>query len=249
MILKGDFHTHTIYSHGTGTIEDNVKVALKKGLKQIAISDHGFNHKLYGINRIDIPQMRKEIEQLKKDYNMDILLGIETNLIGESGAIDIYKEEEKLFDVITMGYHKIIKSQSLSDRLGFFLRNDLRKVFFTKRTIQKNTDAYLRAIDLYDIDILAHLNYGMPVDAPQIAKLAIQKGTFIELNGKRTLFSQEDVDKMVDIKTKFIMNSDAHKPSDVGEVNHPMNFAITHHIPKELIVNIDQLPKFKNHKG
>lgn len=249
MILQGDYHTHTIYSHGTGTIEDNVKVAMKKGLKQVAITDHGFNHKLYGVKRIDIPQMRKEVEQLKKDYKMDILLGIESNLIGENGTIDLYKEEEKLFDVIIMGYHKIIKAQSLGDRLGFFFRNDLRKIFFTKRLIQKNTDAYLRAIDMYNIDILAHLNYGMPVDAPQIAKLALQKGTYIELNGKRTLFSQDDIDKMVDMKTKFIMDSDAHRAIDVGEVNHPMNFVITHHIPKELILNIDQMPKFKNHKG
>ena len=249
MILKGDYHTHTIYSHGTGTIEDNVRVAEKKGLKQIAITDHGFNHRLYGIKRSDVALMQKEVEQLKKDYKTDILLGIETNLIGENGVIDLYKEEEKLFDVIIMGYHKVIKPQSFSDILNFFLRNDLRKIFFTKKVIQKNTDAYLRAIDMYNIDILAHLNYGMPVDAPQIAKLALQKGTYIELNGKRTLFSQDDVEKMVDMKTKFIMDSDAHSPQNVGEVNHPMNFAITNGIPKELIVNINSLPKFKNHKG
>lgn len=246
MVLHGDYHTHTIFSHGTGTIEDNVKVALKKGLKQIAITDHGFNHKLYGIKRIDVPLMRKQIEQLKKEYNVDIMLGIEANLIGENGAIDLFKEEEKLFDVIIMGYHKIIKAQSLNDRLTFFTRNDLRKIFSTKRTIQKNTDAYLRALDLYNIDILSHLNYGMPVDAPQIAKLALQKGTFIELNGKRTLFSQDDIDKMVDLKTKFIMNSDAHSPEKVGECNHPMNFAITHNIPQELIVNLNGTVKFKN---
>lgn len=249
MVLLGDYHTHTIFSHGTGTIEDNVIVAVKKGLKQIAITDHGFNHKLYGVKRIDIPVMRKQVEQLKKEYNIDVLLGIEANLIGENGAIDLFKEEEKLFDVINMGYHKIIRAQSMNDRVEFFMRNDLRKIFSTKRTIQKNTDAYLRAIDLYNIDTLVHLNYGMPVDAPQIAKLALQKGTYIELNGKRTIFSQDDVDKMVDMKTKFIINSDAHQPEKVGETNHPQNFAIMHGIPKELIVNINCLPQFKNHKG
>lgn len=248
MLLFGDYHTHTIFSHGTGTIEDNVKTAQKKGLKQIAITDHGFNHKLYGVKRIDIPQMRKEIESLKKEYSTDILLGVETNLIGENGAIDIYKEEEKLFDVIIMGYHKIVKAQSLGDRFSFFMHNDLRKVFFTKRAIQKNTDAYLRAIDLYNIDILSHLNYGMPVDSVQVAKLANQKGTFIELNGKRIIFSQDEIDKMVDMKTKFIIDSDAHAPEKVGECNLPMNFMLMHNIPKELVVNLDKLPKFKNAK-
>ena len=26
-----DYHTHTIFSHGIGTIEDNVKIAIEKG--------------------------------------------------------------------------------------------------------------------------------------------------------------------------------------------------------------------------
>ena len=43
MILYGDYHTHTVYTHGHGTVEDNVKVAIKRGLKQIAITEHSFS--------------------------------------------------------------------------------------------------------------------------------------------------------------------------------------------------------------
>ena len=35
--LLYDLHTHTTFSHGKGSIEDNVKVAIEKGLKAIAI--------------------------------------------------------------------------------------------------------------------------------------------------------------------------------------------------------------------
>ena len=44
-----DHHTHTVYSHGKGTIEDNVRVASEKGLSSIAITDHGPGHLTYGI--------------------------------------------------------------------------------------------------------------------------------------------------------------------------------------------------------
>ncbi|MDD6540033.1 MAG: PHP domain-containing protein, partial [Firmicutes bacterium] len=39
--LVYDLHTHTTYSHGKGSVEDNVREAFNKGLEYIAISDHG----------------------------------------------------------------------------------------------------------------------------------------------------------------------------------------------------------------
>ena len=52
MSFWGDYHTHTIYSHGKGTIEENVVRALKSGLKEIAITDHGFRHMTYNVRRM-----------------------------------------------------------------------------------------------------------------------------------------------------------------------------------------------------
>ena len=66
--LKFDWHTHTVYSHGKGTIEDNVRVAVEKGLESIAITDHGPGHFGYGFRRSDIKKMRAEIDQLQEKY-------------------------------------------------------------------------------------------------------------------------------------------------------------------------------------
>ena len=60
-----DYHTHTIFSHGKGTIADNVEAARSKGLKGIAITDHGPGHLTYGIKREAVPEMRRQIEELK----------------------------------------------------------------------------------------------------------------------------------------------------------------------------------------
>lgn len=58
MKIIADYHTHTIFSngkngkrkHAIGTIEENVQEAIKKGLKTIGISDHGYRHLLYGLD-------------------------------------------------------------------------------------------------------------------------------------------------------------------------------------------------------
>ena len=63
-IMTYDLHTHTTYSHGKGSVGDNVKVALDKGLEYIAISDHGPGHIFYGMNRQDFPNLKKDIEKM-----------------------------------------------------------------------------------------------------------------------------------------------------------------------------------------
>ena len=42
MKLLGDYHTHTTYTHGKSTIEENVRQAENLGLKEIAITEHSY---------------------------------------------------------------------------------------------------------------------------------------------------------------------------------------------------------------
>lgn len=243
MRIFGDYHTHTIFSrnhHGKSTIEENVQIAVQKGLKEIAISDHGFNHIFFGVRRKNIPFMKSECERLSKKYGIRVLLSIESNLISSEGDIDLTDEDKKNFDIILMGYHKAIKPKRFRDYF-FFLNKNL---FHTKKQIQKNTDAYIKAITNNKINVITHLNVGMPVFVKQVAEVASRIGTLIELNGKRINFSEQDVKDMLETDVKFIVNSDAHRCTRVGETNLGMNFAIKHNIPLDRIVNIDKLPTF-----
>ena len=92
MLLYGDYHTHTTYSrhkHGKGSVLENASVAADKGLKEIAITEHGFNHWAFGLRRKNIPQLQEDILNAKEVTGVNVLFGIEANLISLDGDIDI----------------------------------------------------------------------------------------------------------------------------------------------------------------
>ncbi len=63
MKLTADYHIHSTYSknnHGKSTIEEIVKTSVELGLKEIAITDHGPKHFLYGIKKNKIVEAKKK---------------------------------------------------------------------------------------------------------------------------------------------------------------------------------------------
>ncbi len=107
MKILADYHTHTIYSHGKGTIEDNVKIAISKGIETLGISDHSYKHLTYGIKKNDIFKMREEIDLLNEKYKdkIKILLGVECNILDDNGNIDYDDKIGSALDYVMAGYH------------------------------------------------------------------------------------------------------------------------------------------------
>ena len=228
MLLFGDYHTHTIYSrhnHGKGTVLENASVAADKGLKQIAITDHGFNHEFFGIKRKNIPQLQEDILNAKEITGVDILLGVEANLISLDGDVDIKEEDYEFLDILLMGHHRTVHMNSIRDKALLNWANLMPQAFRpSKEKINRNTTAILKALDKYPI--------------------AKQKGTYVELNGKHINFTDEEMEIMASEGVKFICDSDAHRPERVGEVNNGMNLIYRLGIPLSQVANLDKLPKF-----
>lgn len=253
MLILGDYHTHTKYSrnhHGKSTIEENVKIAVLKGLKEIGITEHGFNHIFYGVRRKNIKRMRTEIERLQKIYPIKIYLGIEANLISSEGDIDLTPKEQTWFDYVVMGYHTFAKPKNLKECFGFFKRNSkaYKKNKYTTEILQANTNAYIKALRKNRINIISHLGSKMKVDVLKVAEECTKHGTFIELNARRLCFTDEEIKNMIDINTKFILDSDAHICKNVGECNKGLNCVIKNEIPLSLVANLDKTPTFNYKK-
>ena len=252
MALSGDYHTHTKYSrrnHGKGTVEEQVKSAVEKGLSQVAITDHGFNQVLYGVRREDIPKLKADIETAKERYPIEVLLGVEANLISARGEIDVVEDDYKDLDVLLCGYHKLVKGNRKRD-FFFIFKNLLSSIFHitTRRQRERNTNAYINAMKNYDIDVLTHLNHGCKVDVAKVAKVAKETNTYIELNGKRLGMSDKEILTAYKEGVKFIINSDAHSPKRVGDCHLGLQAMLRLKIPESAVVNYNSLPAFKAEK-
>ena len=234
-----DHHTHTTFSHGKGSIEDNVKVAVSKGLKSIAITDHGPGHLTYGIDRNKIKVMRAEIERLKLAYpQIEILLGVEANTVRVAPYIDLTEEDKKDLDIVLAGYHYgILKAgmvpNYISDHTGLFGGDSSLKV--------ANTAMILSALYENDIAILTHPGDKGPFDIEDIAKACVDTDTMIEINAKHKHLTIEEIKTAAKYDVKFVIGSDAHISSKVGSFEEPLMRALQAGLEPERIVNIEKI--------
>lgn len=243
MQLIGDYHTHTVYSHGTGSIRDNVEAALEKGLKEIAICDHGPGHYLYGVKKKNIPLMREEIDRLNEEFGpkgINILLGVEANLTGYDGAIDMDDKLINLTDILLLGYHYGVTPRGISDGFGMYIRNPLTKVLpiGRGRMIELNTRAFVKAINNFPIDFITHPGSKAKVDIRTLAREASKVGTALEINSKHSQLSVESIKIASEEDVEFIINSDAHKPEDVGNIVEALKRVEQAKLPLNKIKNI-----------
>lgn len=250
MSILGDYHTHTVYSHGCGSIEDNVRAAIKAGLKEVAITDHGFFHGSYGVRRMDLPEIRGEIKRLRIKYpEIKIFLGVEANLIDCFGGVDIEEEDEEWLDILVCGYHKNVNASSTAEFFNYNLPNLLGGVTkFTSKQIVKNTDAYIKALGRYKIDIISHPNYGIKTDVVEIAKAAAHYGTFMELNGKKVSMTDQEIENILKTDVTLIVNSDGHSAERVGCFEVPFSYVNRLNIPTDRIANFDKIPSFRRYR-
>lgn len=230
MKIIADYHTHTRYSHGKGTILDNVISAKKKGLKKIVIADHGPNHMGFGVKVKDFIKMRKEIDELNdKIKDIEVLMGIESNIVGEDGTIDVPMEHLHLFDIILAGYHYGVRPMGMKDVYQLTIKNALGKIskIWHERAKRLNTDALIRAIERYPISIITHPGAKIPIDTHRLSKTAGNAGTWLEINASHGFMTKEYIQIAQQYNVSFVINSDAHSPKDVG------NFAKGVQIAKE----------------
>lgn len=230
-----DHHTHTTYSHGKGSIIDNARVAHEKGLKSIAITDHGPGNFLYGMKMKLIPEMRNDIREARALYpDVRVFLGVEANTILKVPYLDVKPSEWEKLDIVLAGYHfAVMGSGMVPNRLGLK----------SQSLLVQNTDMILNALYYSEdcgnhIDILTHPGDKGPFDIESIARACEDTGTFMEINGKHPHLDVEEIKIAAKHDVKFVISSDAHVPENVGRFESQLERALEAGLDPERIVNI-----------
>jgi len=218
--VVSDLHTHTRYSHGRGSIEDNVKAAVSKGLKTIGISDHGPGHVVFGVPRKKLAEMKAEIQRLRRIYeDIEILFGIEANILVPGGILDVRPDEYDYFDFICAGWHfgalEGLKASGVGNTFSNFVRGSYESA--TRKQIKMNTDAVVNVVKTGGVKFLTHPGQRAPIDLLEVAAVCVNNGTLLEINTSHMTLTPADLIAMADLGARFIINSDAHKPGRVGD--------------------------------
>lgn len=237
MQILADYHTHTTYSHGRGSIEDNVKIAISKNIKILGISDHSYAHKLFGVKKEDICKMRDEVNRLNDKYGnqIKILLGLECNILDDLGTIDCDDQTRVMLDYIMAGYHFGVLP---TDIHGCVNTIDNRFVQSSKAK-EYNTYALINAMNNNDIFAITHPGDNGDVYIEEVAKEAKWTDTLLEINSGHGFLNLEQLDLIKDIGNKFIIGSDAHYSKDVG------NFAKAIYVAKKAGIDFSRIENVK----
>jgi len=202
-MLKVDLHTHSLISgHALNTVDELAREARKKKISLLGIVEHGPsmegapNEGYFWIS-----------DKLKELYGVEILLGVEANIINKNGKIDLSNNFLVKQKVVLAGIHtKTSYDTSLED----------------------HTLSIINAMKNPFIKIISHpFRKDFKVNVKKIVESACSTNTLLELNNQ--VFEEESCDqyflesyrKMINLCRKYghplIIGSDAHLAKEIGE--------------------------------
>ncbi|MGE5561450.1 MAG: PHP domain-containing protein [Chloroflexota bacterium] len=241
--LFADYHTHTRHSHGTGTVLDNVQAARKRGLSEVAITDHGPGS-LPWIGVRGGPDKLRAIARETRHYtqvfgDIRVLVGVECNVMTLEGELDVTKPVLKELDLTLCGLHPLVVPPTLHDAIHLFGLNTAGRYSrrLARRSRVANTKALTEAVRRYDVDIVTHPGLKLSIDTRTLASVCADRGTALELNAAHSRMTVEYARVAAREGCLFAIDSDAHRPEDVGRLAPAIAVARAAGLTADQIIN------------
>lgn len=219
-MLEVDFHSHTLFSQcGIHTHIEMLTYAKSIGLKGLAITDHG-----PALNsRFCCPYYDRFKDPVK---GIRMLKGIESNILDESGNIDVPERYIKFLDIILVGLHPHPAAPQGQGE-------------------EKYTSMLIASMGKnLCVDIITHPNeIEYPLDYEQIALTAKKYGIALELNNSKTLYNRTTHKKTLElvknckkVGCRIAVTSDAHALHEIGLDDSVLPYLHNTGFPEKLLV-------------
>ncbi|BCV23176.1 phosphatase [Moorella sp. Hama-1] len=223
VLFEADLHTHTIASgHAYSTVKEMAEAAEKRGLKMIAITDHGLKmpggpHEYHFGNLAALP---------RKIGGVEILRGVEANIIDTEGHLDLPERLLEELDIVLAGFHALTG--------------------FDGRSAEDYTRAVLAAIANPRVHLIVHPgNPEFPVDIEKLVLAAASEHKALEINNNSFSVSRQGslphcqlLAKLAQKhKVQVALNSDAHIFTSVGNFTRAWQVARSAGIGEDQVIN------------
>ena len=233
--LKGDLQMHTVWSDGSGSIEDMARSAVDRGYEFIAITDHSKGLSIAnGIDEAKLKQQSAEIEAVNRELGsagekLTVLRSIEMNL-NPAGKGDMDAKALRSLDLVLGSFHSALR------------RKD------------DQTERYLAALRNPDIQILGHprgriYNYrlGLKADWARVFNQAAKLDKALEID---CYPDRQDLNlSLLKIArregVRISLGTDAHHPWQLEFITLGLAAALKAKIPADRIINFLPLGEVK----
>ena len=232
----GDYHTHTKFSDGKGSVMENALAAKALGLREIAVTDHGFHLLRKGGEKYR--RLKEECAEATALTGVKVIAGVEADILSTEGDLDLPESAMSEIDYLIAGFHKFAPPKNLSSFFKMYFVTYFNGLIPTgDRAKARNTEALIAAIERYPIRAITHLGHSLKVDLGAVARACAEKDVLVEINAKHLRDFKGHWKALSESGACFVVNSDAHRPCDVGVLDVAFKRALEEGIPPDRIVN------------
>jgi putative hydrolase len=226
MKFYGDYHTHSHHSDGHQSIREIAAAAQKRGVSEVAVTDHGPHAAVIGVkNAGTYMKIKNEVKSINESHEYEVILftGAEANIKSLQGDLDVPQEIIEQLDLLIVGLHPYTLPTAIDDGLNIWVQNSLRHLGKSQREKARNANTKATVEALYRnpaVDILAHPGLFFKIDMEEVARACIKNEVLFEINCGHEHPEISDIIIVDKLGTDFIVDSDAHFPDSVARLDY-----------------------------